>query len=226
MLILEEAYNEHVMESVKITKTGQSGKASLPYLNAYGAITKVLEKIIRASTPDRFTQDFLATKLGMKGGSVKALIPFLKRTGFLNSDGTPTDLYNQFRNESLRKVAAAQATRTGYAPLYEISEYIHDASASDLKGTIVQVTGLDSKSSTVKGIIGSFKALTNFADFEAKKPKTPQKESDSISMSDKGERQPVDIKLGYTINLNLPATSDVAVFNAIFKSLRDNLLDR
>lgn len=32
------------------------------------------------------------------------------------------------------------------------------------------------------------------------------------------------MNLGYTINLNLPATSDIAVFNAIFKSLRENLL--
>jgi hypothetical protein len=32
------------------------------------------------------------------------------------------------------------------------------------------------------------------------------------------------LSLGYTINLNLPATSDIAVFNAIFKSLREHLL--
>jgi hypothetical protein len=34
----------------------------------------------------------------------------------------------------------------------------------------------------------------------------------------------VPIRFGYTINLNLPATSDIAVFDAIFKSLRDHLL--
>lgn len=32
------------------------------------------------------------------------------------------------------------------------------------------------------------------------------------------------LNLGYTINLNLPATSDPAVFNAIFKSLKEHLL--
>lgn len=30
--------------------------------------------------------------------------------------------------------------------------------------------------------------------------------------------------LSYTINLNLPATSDIAVFDAIFKSLKENVL--
>ena len=34
------------------------------------------------------------------------------------------------------------------------------------------------------------------------------------------------INLGYTINLHLPPTSDIAVFNAIFSSLREHLLPR
>jgi hypothetical protein len=36
--------------------------------------------------------------------------------------------------------------------------------------------------------------------------------------------QTLGLNLAYTINLNLPATSDQAVFNAIFKSLKENLL--
>ena len=47
----------------------------LPYLTASGVIPKVLEKVKAAATPDRFTQDFLATKLGMKGGNAKMVIP-------------------------------------------------------------------------------------------------------------------------------------------------------
>lgn len=35
---------------------------------------------------------------------------------------------------------------------------------------------------------------------------------------------PGGVTLGYTINLHLPPTSDIAVFNAIFKSLREHLL--
>jgi len=57
-------------------------ESPLPYVTAYGNITKVLEKIKSAETPGRFTQDFLATTLDMPGGSAKPVIPFLKRTGF------------------------------------------------------------------------------------------------------------------------------------------------
>ena len=51
----------------------------LPYLASPGTIKTVLDKIIEARTPDRFTYDFLETKLGAKGGSARAVIPLLKR---------------------------------------------------------------------------------------------------------------------------------------------------
>jgi len=218
------------MAEEKQNNPRQSGGINVPYLNAYGTISKTLDRIKTASTPERFTQDFLATKLGLKGGSAKPIIPFLKRTGFLNSDGTPTELYKKFRNESLRPAAAAQAVRTGYTALYEINEYVHDLNDTELKGVVVQATGLGANSTTVKAIMGSFKALRSFADFEAKKLVDDSFLSDEIqekikkSPEEKSDKS-IDLKLGYIINLNLPATSDIAVFDAIFKSIRKHLLD-
>src|SRR4051812_5913250 len=133
-------------------------EAKVPYIPAYGNITKALQKIKQASTPDRFTQDFLATKLGLKGGSPKPVIPFLKRTGFLASDGSPTQLYKRFRNPSQMGAAAAEALRRGYRALYEVNEYAHELSDSELKGLIVEVTGQERDSSTTRAMIGSFKA--------------------------------------------------------------------
>jgi hypothetical protein len=36
-----------------------------PYMNAYGSIAKVLNKITEAKRPDRFTQDYLETVLAL-----------------------------------------------------------------------------------------------------------------------------------------------------------------
>jgi hypothetical protein len=214
------------------SKTKQEAALNVPYLNAYGNITRVLEKIKTASTPERFTQDFLSTKLGLASGSAKPLIPFLKRTGFLNGDGTPTDLYKKFRNQSASKIAAAEAVRTGYNALYEINVYIHEADDNKLKGAIVQVTGLDADSSTVRAMVSSFKALRSFADFEQKSEQEIDQNGSAEEFVEKelpivkdNPEKPLNLKLGYTINLNLPATSDIAVFDAIFRSLRKNLLD-
>jgi len=218
-----------------------SENAKVPYLFASGAITRTLDKVISAATPGRFTQDFLSTKLGIKGGSARPVIPFLKRTGFLNSDGTPTDLYGEFRSDSLRGNAAAQALKIGYSNLYEMNEYAHDLEDKDLKALIVQATGFAADSSTIKAIQASFKALKSYASFEEpKKPKAPanvcstenktkiEKEQTPSAVNERIELRPsnLDLRLGYTINLNLPATTDIVVYNAIFKSLKEHLLDK
>ena len=106
--------------------------SKLPYVTGYGNITKALDGIRRAATPDRFTQDFLASKLGLKGGTPKPVIPFLKRTGFLASDGSPTDRYKQFRNDSSKGMAAAEALREGFNPLFQIDENVHKATDDEL----------------------------------------------------------------------------------------------
>jgi hypothetical protein len=199
----------------------------LPYIAAYNTITKGLEKIQAAATPDRFTQDFLANTLGMPGGTPKPLIPYLKRTGFLNTDGSPTELYRRFRNAELRGAAAAAALRVGYEPLYQIHETVHELGDSALRGVIVQATGLEKNSNVVKAIAGSFKALAAFADFAAAAIGVAEaEESPAIASAVHASAGGgvTRLNLGYTINLHLPATSDIAVFNAIFKSLREHIL--
>lgn len=207
-----------------------------PYMNAYGTIGRALKKIKTAQTPPRFTQDFLATKLDLSGGGARALIPFLKRTGFLGSDGVPTDRYKRFRNPGQSGKAAAEALREGYKSLYEVNEYIHDASDDDLMGVVVQVTGLEDDSPTTKCIASSFKALKDFAVFDGSEEDESTEEASKKIEGGKGEDNVGDkgdvgrmhltkgLGLSYTINLNLPATSDIKVFDSIFKSLREHLL--
>jgi Family of unknown function (DUF5343) len=204
----------------------------LPYMNAYGNITKALQGIQAASTPPRFTQDFLSTRLGLKGGTAKPVIPYLKRTGFLASDGTPTSLYSRFRNAGQRGAAAAEALKRGYADLYTFNEYAHDLSPADFKGLVVQATGLEESSRTLKSIIGSYSALKAFADFSAESVAAEDDAADDAGAAAEAGAElaglvpgPIGgLSLGYTINLHLPPTSDIAVFNAIFKSLREHLL--
>jgi hypothetical protein len=102
---------------------------------------------------------------------------------------------------------------------------------------VVQVTGAEPQSTTVKAIVGSFKALKAFASFdgsadlsrpqggvaaEGKLAEATEIQDDPARFDD--QHLAGGIKLGYTINLNLPATSEIAVFDAIFKSLREHLL--
>lgn len=64
---------------------------NLPYAQAAGTLEKMLDKIKTASVPEKFSSDFVSTKLMMKGGAGRAIIPFIKKMGFVSTDGTPTN---------------------------------------------------------------------------------------------------------------------------------------
>lgn len=205
--------------------------AALPYMVSTGLIAKILNKLMEARRPERFTQDFLETKLGFSGGSAMAMIPLLKRIGFLNSDGTPTALYDQFRNADTQGSAMAQAMKIGYKELYDANEYAHDLAKEKLTSLVTQLTGAERDSRATQAIVMTFSNLKQFADFEAKQkiePNIPEQQPLSIEVAQRGQNgippSDVDLRLSYTINLNLPESTNPEVFNAIFKALKENLL--
>ncbi|MGQ0602909.1 MAG: DUF5343 domain-containing protein [Anaerolineales bacterium] len=199
-----------------------------PFMNSYNLVPKILQKMKEAKTPERFTQDYLANTLGFPGGSARPFVSFAKRLGLLSTDGVPTELYHQFRNPDHSKGAMARAMKVGYADLFTRNENAHKLDRKGLEGLIVQATGLDSGSTTLRSIVGTFENLKPLADFgqagtSSEKPILPEMPLLPIGGD---EEEDIKLNLSYTINLVLPKTDDVAVFNAIFRALRENLLRR
>jgi hypothetical protein len=173
----------------------------------------------------------------MKGGTGRTIPPFLKRIGLVASDGSPTDLYRRFRNPATGGAAMAEAIRFGYKDLGEANEYFFRLSDKDLLSLIVQVTGVEADNRAAVLTLSAIKHLKTYADFDA--------DSDGNNVGERvgsvveagvinsglppspnshtGNKN-VGLNLSYTINLNLPATADQAVFNAIFRSLKEHLL--
>ncbi|NNM74920.1 DUF5343 domain-containing protein [Enterovirga aerilata] len=205
---------------------------SLPYVTSPGNIQKALLGIKAAAVPERVSQDFVKTILKIPGGSGDQMTAFLKKLGFANSDGTPSEAYRKFRNPASSGSAVAAAIRRAYAPLYVRNEYMHELNDSELLGLVVEETGEAHDSNPVKLTVSCIKHLKNFADFnmptEARAPTVILPEDDAPQGNQRQRAAHSDrnfeFRLGYTINLNLPATSDAAVFDAIFKSLKTHLL--
>lgn len=206
----------------------------LPYMSGPGTLPKILNKIIEASVPESFNGDFLGTKLGFPGGNQRTFISWAKKCGLLNPDGTPTQVYKNFRNPDFRGTAMARALKTGYEELYTRNEYAHDLSDKDLKKLVSEVTGKPHDNSTVSAIYRSFKNAKEFADFEAQTTKEETRKKPDVKASNPipqthptppVKSQKIDLGLNYTINLVLPKTDDPAIYDAIFKSLKENLLD-
>lgn len=205
--------------------------AALPYVTATGNVEKALKGIKSAATPEAVSQDFVKTILGIKGGSGNQMTAYLKKIGFATADGTPTDFYKKFRNPTTEGWAAAQALKTGYAPLYVRNEYMHKLADDELKGLVLEETGAEQDSATVPLILACIKQLKKFAKWDAPpaEEKVEKPSKDIATLDNPPPRAPgatgqLGLNLGYTINLNLPATSDPAVFNAIFRALKEHLL--
>jgi hypothetical protein len=202
--------------------------AAIPYLASPGTIKTALERIRSAATPDRVTQDFIADKLALKGGAGKAVLAYLKKLGFVGSDGSPTELYKRFRNPSLGPYAVGEGIKLGYKALAQVNENFHSLNDTDLAALVVQVTGAAPGDSVTKQAVGTLKAIKSLAKFDAPASGTESGTSAELT-TDTTQRRPSPrgsggLNLSYTINLNLPATADQAVFNAIFKSLKEHLL--
>ena len=213
--------------------------ATLPYVTSPGSIEKALAGIRTAATPERVSQDFVKTILKIPGGSGNQTLSFLKKIGFVTESGAPSDIYTMFRNSATAGKAAAKALKIGYAPLYKRNEYMHSLSDEKLRGLILEETGHASDSAVATMVMSSMKPLKKLATFN-------EVDLDNVNAGEllpqgvvtmgtndaplnppyapPSNSQSLGLNLSYTINLNLPATSDVAVFNAIFKSLKENLL--
>lgn len=217
--------------------------AKLPYMASPGLVTKILTKIQEARKPDRFTQDFLETKLGFSGGSARPIIALLKRMSFLNSDGTPTPLYDRFRNVTTQGPAVAEGIRNAYAELFDRNRYAGDLSKEKLKALIVEVTGAAHDDRTVELTLSTILKLKDLADFDATDYASAEDHTSAATNSaviNRAGHEPainrphaiveqtddVGLNLSYTINLVLPETTNPEVFNTIFKSLKDNLLKK
>ena len=203
--------------------------AGPPFINSTGLISKIFEKIHQAQVPQRYTTDFQASVLGYGSGSARPFIPFLKRLTFIQNDGTPTELYTRFRNADSSGAAMAEAMRIGFAAIFQKNEFAHALSDEKLKNLIVEVTGKKATDSSVVAITSSFKACNILADFNAADAKknekiAPLELSKSLVKHEPKVGSKADLRLAYTININLPETTNVEVYNAIFSSIKQNLL--
>lgn len=200
-------------------------QGNLPYSASPGVLKNILQAITTAERPDTFSTDFMKTVLNFSGGSARAAPPFLKKVGFLDSAGHPTDRYARFQGDSSRSEAALEGLKEGFSEIFKRNKFAHKANENEIKDIIVQITGLQKSDSVLKLILSSYEALRSFYDPSTTTVTTEiEEKSDSKETIEKLDNHVQGIGLSYHINIVLPASEKVEVFDAIFKSLKENLL--
>ncbi|WP_123023584.1 DUF5343 domain-containing protein [Mycolicibacterium stellerae] len=205
------------------------------YLVSTKNLDAILKKIVDGVAPDKFNSDHLKS-IGFGGSGDRSMVPLLKDLGFLTADGTPTPRYHAYRDGSRSKVVLAEALREAYEDVFHIREVPTSTDRPAVEGLFKSKHNSTDKVAQLQAM--TFYALLKHADMKAAPgtttpvPQNVQREDPHATKTPEGdgatEQQSrtgqVTAELHYTIQIHLPATKDIEVFNAIFRSLRENLL--
>jgi len=206
------------------------------YTMKSGAFTAYFDAFLNAEAPDRFSQKFLEG-LGFKSTNDRLMIGILKELGFLNADGTPQDRYFQFLDKTKSAKIVAEGIREAYADLFAVNKKASEMDVTAAYNKLRTLYRGEKKDTVIKLIAKTFVGLCSYADFgdtvtlaaqDKKNEHTPQestkKDVDTTEKQKSNESSPLNMNsLQYHINIVLPETRDAAVYDAIFKSLRDHL---
>lgn len=210
---------------------------SLPdsWTNKPGAIPEYLEAIRQAEPPERFSVKFLEN-LGYKSTNDRKFIGILKSLGFLDSDAKPTSRYYEYLDLSRSEAVLAEGIRDAFSDLFAVNRDAHTLDTNSVKNKLKTLYAGSKKTTVIGYIANTFSALVKCADFEAAdaKAKTsspkptasenqqpePKPQSPPLAKVSRG----VSIEgLQYHINIVLPESRDQAVYDAVFRALREHL---
>jgi hypothetical protein len=203
--------------------------------SSYFASTKnlaaILDQIQRGKVPAKFTYDHLK-QLGFPSSNDRPIIPVLKALGFLDPNGVPLDRYRRFKDPSQAKHVMAEGMRQAYADVFAIDEKAYDLPSDRVKGLFARLA--DKSETVTERMAMTFRALADQADFSPAKVvdeasgNNANEERIQNEKADErgGERndQVSTLTLRHDIHLHLPASDDIKVYDAIFRSLREQLL--
>jgi len=200
------------------------------YVQIYGQLPEIFKKLREGQAPTQFSLQHLKD-LGFASSNYRAVIPLLKALGLLDADGKPTPAYHEYRNEALSRRVMAEAVRRAYGDIFVLKAKPTERDRAIVQGKFKSVH--NTTDNVAKLMANTFFALLGLADMDAETAAVvpPRKEAEK-EVPKKHEEEAHDRKtpktaatLHYNIQIHLPATKDVEVFNAIFKSLKEHILD-
>lgn len=215
------------------------------YTTKPGSIEAYFNAMLDAEAPERFSQSFMES-LDFKSTNDRAFIRVLKDLGFVDTDGVPKERYFEFLDRSQAERVVAEGVREAYSDLFAINKRANELSADEVKNKLRTLYKGTKKDGLIARIASTFAALCEYGDFDATDPEVTRKpeppledyggEPDSSPTTPKhgstqrsktGDLSTISLEsLQYHINIVLPESRDQAVYDALFKSLREHLGDR
>ena len=205
------------------------------YLLTTKNLDAFLNSLLNAQAPTKFTNKFLE-QLEFKSTNDRLFIGVLKFLGFIDGLGSPQERYFKFLDQTQSKFVLAEAIKEAYADLFTVNVKANEMTVNEVKNKLKTLTQ-GSKSETVIGCMANtFTALCNYADFSKQTSKdivtlkNHEHTTEEIPHTNENKmtheliNKKITTEMHYNIQIHLPETRDITVYDAIFKSLKEHLL--
>jgi hypothetical protein len=201
------------------------------YLITTKNLNAIIDAIINAQAPDKFTISFLE-QLGFKSTNDRLYIRLFKDLGILDGSGVPTKIYYELIDQSRTKKVLGECIQEAYSDLFQLNRNAQNMTKNEVKNKMKTIFQGKKKDNVFDLMAKTFKELCNIADFSTtslSKVETDEYETEEEeipSQKELGEiiNKRITTEMHYNIQIHLPETKDIAVFDAIFKSLKEHLL--
>lgn len=209
--------------------------------NAYLQTTKNLQSIINsvisAKAPERFTNKFLED-LGFKSSNDRLYIGLFKALGLLDENSSPTSRYHQLLDQAETGKVLAVGIQEAYEDLFALRKDAQKLTIDEVKGKLKTLTQGQKSDNIINLMANTFKALCDIADWSNSAPLQSHLNDSSTdstiqkSESYRSQEQSTEgisgnsnkMNLHYNIQIHLPETTNMAVYDAIFQSLKKHLM--
>ncbi|MCV0439383.1 MAG: DUF5343 domain-containing protein [Hydrogenophaga sp.] len=195
---------------------------------SYGQLGDFLAKIQDGQAPANFSQQHLKD-IGFGSSNHRAYIPLLKAIGFLTPSGAPTERYHLYRDKSQARAVLGAALKDAYSDLFVIKANPTERDRDLIQGKFKSAHNASDRVAEL--MAKTFFGLLKQADIDheplKQKSAVGQEESPTPVAPVPATQPAAHVKapgLHYNIQIHLPATKDVEVYNAIFKSLKEHLI--
>jgi hypothetical protein len=200
------------------------------YVQGYGKLTELFSKIRDGQAPEQFTHQLLKD-WGFTSTNDRQFLLLLKALGFLSPDGKPTSRYHSYRDHSRSKDVMGEALREAYQDVFLIKANPTKDDKEAIQGKFKSFHNATDRVAQL--MTSTFLALLSLANLSGKTKATVEKKEPELAKPEP-EKAEVGTDLSrhlrtpglhYNIQIHLPATKDVEVYNAIFKSLKEHLFE-
>lgn len=200
------------------------------YLTSTKNFESIMNSILNAKAPERFTIKFLED-LGFKSSNDRLIIGVLKALGLLDDNSQPTQRYYEFLDQTQSKRVIAKGIQEAYEDLFNLRVDAQNMSNDDVKNKLKTLTQGQKGDRVIESMALTFRTLCNYADWTDESPAPNEKEKKfeeeqpmiALNDNDRRDNSQTKMNLHYNVQIHLPETRDMAVYDAIFQSLRKHL---